>query len=87
MGQIPITIVPGVTDLGSHGITEDVNNSLDQVLADNTVLVGSNMERSVLVGDSLDDREDRSEIVDVASVGINSSGKSGRLVAKFLSAL
>ena len=87
MGQIPITIVPGITDLGSHGITEDVNNSLDQVLADNTVLVGSNMERSVLVGDSLDDGENRSEVVDVASVGINGSGKCGRLVAKFLSAL
>lgn len=57
------------------------------MLADNAVLVGSNMERSVLVGDSLDDGENRSEVVDVASVGINGSGKCGRLVAKFLSAL
>lgn len=87
MSQVPIAIVPSISNLGCHGVAENVNNRLDQMLADNTVLVGSDMERSVLVGDSLDDGDHRREVVDVQCVGINSCGKGGRLVAKFLSTL
>jgi hypothetical protein len=53
-GEQPVDLVPGGADFRRHSLAEHLPDGAEQVTADDRVLLGSDPERDVLVGDAFD---------------------------------
>ena len=82
MRQLPVTGEPGIVELALEDVrTDDVRNRAEEVGADDHVVIRDDVQGCVLLGDPLDDRQDRRKVVDVLRVCEHRLCKRIRLVS------
>lgn len=81
IGELPVRDAPGFLDLRGERVAENLTHGLDEVLADDLVLVRLDVERRMLVADQLHGGTQSAQVVDVGGIGEEGAGQGPLLVA------
>lgn len=82
MRELPVRRNPCVVQLALEYVrAENFRDRLQEVLTDDGVLLREDVQRRVLVADTLDDREEGRKVVNVSGVGVYRTCQCLRLVA------
>lgn len=80
-GELPIGSNPGVVKFAFEDVcAEYVRDCLQEVFANDSVLLRYDMQRRVFVADALYYRKDRCEVIDICGIGIDSPSQGFGLI-------
>lgn len=79
--ELPIGCSPCIAYGGCERISKELSHGLEKVLANDVVLLGTDIERGVLMADELDRRPKGTEIVDVRRIREEGHGEGAGLVS------
>lgn len=76
LGEHPVSLGPGLSDLRGHDRTEDLSKSSNQILLNDGVVFGSDTKRAVLVAHALHLGDELCDVVDVVGI-VEDDGSEG----------